>query len=76
MPPLPTLSGRQAVRVFEHLGWEVMRRRGSHMIMTKDGSLASLSVPDHPVLAKGTLRALIRTADLTVSEFITAVEEL
>ena len=76
MPPLPTLSGRQVVRVFESLGWEVARRRGSHIIMAKDGSLASLSVPDHRAVAKGTLRSLIRTADLTVSEFIAAADEL
>ena len=45
-------------------------------MLVKDGSLATLSVPDHRPLAKGTLRSLIRSADLTVSEFVTATEEL
>jgi len=76
MPPLPSLSGREVVRVFESFGWEVARQRGSHIVLVKDGSLATLSVPDHRPLAKGTLRSLIRSADLTVSEFVTATEEL
>jgi len=34
--------------------------------------MATLSVPDHKEIAKGTLRSLIRTAELTVSEFLEA----
>lgn len=36
----------------------------------KDGHLATLSVPDHRIVAKGTLRSLIRAADVTVQEFL------
>ena len=76
MPPLPSLSGREVVRVFESLGWEVARRRGSHIVLVKQGSYATLSVPDHPAVAKGTLRSLVRAAHLTVSEFIEAAAQL
>jgi predicted RNA binding protein YcfA (HicA-like mRNA interferase family) len=75
MPPLPALSGSDVVRVLEALGWEVARQRGSHIVLVKSGSRATLSVPDHRV-AKGTLRSLIRAADLTVSEFAQVAEEL
>lgn len=45
--------------------------------MLRAGSLATLSVPNHhPVVAKGTLRALIRAAELTVAEFVAACERL
>ncbi|WP_308410691.1 type II toxin-antitoxin system HicA family toxin [Fischerella thermalis] len=37
---LPVLSGREVVRVFESLGWEVVRQTGSHIIMTKTKSLS------------------------------------
>lgn len=70
---LPALSGREVVRVFESFGWAVARRRGSHVVMTKEGEIASLSVPDHREVAKGTLRSLIRSANLTVDEFVRAV---
>ena len=74
MPTLPALSSQQAVRAFEQMGWEVARRRGSHIIMIKEGHIATLSIPDHKELAKGTLRSLIRSAGLTVGEFLEAVQ--
>jgi predicted RNA binding protein YcfA (HicA-like mRNA interferase family) len=63
------------VRAFERLGWEVARQRGSHIILTKHGSIATLSVPNHAQVARGTLRSLIARAGLTVEEFIAAHEK-
>lgn len=75
MPPaLPVLKGREVVRVFEALGWQVARHSGSHIIMVKQGESATLSIPDHNEVAKGTLRSLIRAAGLTVSEFVAAMQ--
>ncbi len=70
MPALPQLSGRETAQAFELLGWKVVRQKGSHIILIKDGQVATLSVPDHKEVAKGTLRSLIRSAGLTVSEFL------
>ena len=67
---VPIMSGREVVRVFESLGWEIVRQTGSHIIMVKDSEPATLSVPDHREVAKGTLRSLIRTAGLTIDEFV------
>jgi predicted RNA binding protein YcfA (HicA-like mRNA interferase family) len=69
-PSLPVLSGREVVRAFESLGWQVARQSGSHVIMVKESEMTTLSIPDHREVAKGTLRSLIRAAGLTVSEFI------
>ena len=74
MPPVPSLSGRQVVKIFERLGWKVARQRGSHIVMVKPGHIATLSIPDHEEVAKGTLRALIKLAGLTVEEFTQAVK--
>lgn len=70
---LPVLSGREVVRIFESLGWEFARQSASHIIMVKEGESVTLSIPDHREVAKGTLRSLIRTAGLTVKEFVSAV---
>ena len=70
MPVLPVVSGRVVVRAFEKDGWNMVRQRGSHMILIKDGRMASLSVPDHKEIARGTLRSLIRSSGLTVEQFI------
>jgi predicted RNA binding protein YcfA (HicA-like mRNA interferase family) len=69
MSALPVISGRKTVRAFVALGWQVARQRGSHIIMVKEGEIATLSVPDHKEVAKGTLRSLIRAAGITVDEF-------
>ncbi len=55
MQKIPLLSGREVVKVFKHLGWEVVRRRGSHIILVKEGHIATLSVPNHREVARGTL---------------------
>jgi predicted RNA binding protein YcfA (HicA-like mRNA interferase family) len=67
---LPKLSGRAVVRAFGRDGWRIARQKGSHIILVKDGSWATLSVPDHREVAPGTLRSLIRAAGLTVEAFV------
>jgi len=74
MGKLPVFSGREVVKVFEKLGWQIARQRGSHIIMVKEGHIATLSVPDHREIARGTLRALITRAGLTVQEFVTMLK--
>lgn len=58
MPSLPVLSGQEVVRVFESFGWSVARQKSSHIIMTKEGETATLSIPNHKEVARGTLRGL------------------
>lgn len=72
MPQVPLISGREAVRIFGQFGWEIARQRGSHVILVKEGARATLSVPDHREVARGTLRGLIRAAGLTIEEFLAA----
>jgi predicted RNA binding protein YcfA (HicA-like mRNA interferase family) len=71
---LPVLSGSQIRRAFEKDGWEFSRQRGSHMILVKEGSMATLSVPNHKEVARGTLRSLIRASGLTVDEFLNLLD--
>ena len=74
MPKLPVVSGSEVVQAFEVLGWTVDRQQSSHIILVKDGEMATLSVPDHAEVAKGTLRSLIRAAGVSVAEFVTALD--
>jgi predicted RNA binding protein YcfA (HicA-like mRNA interferase family) len=67
---LPVISGRDAVKAFRKIGYELDHQTGSHMILRRRvPSHRRLTIPDHKELAKGTLRALIREAGLTVEEF-------
>ncbi|MFH1112418.1 MAG: type II toxin-antitoxin system HicA family toxin [Pseudomonadota bacterium] len=73
MGTIPVLSGKDVVRVLESLGWSVARRKGSHIVMVKQGEIATLSIPDHKEVGKGTLRSLVRSANLTMDQFIGAL---
>lgn len=54
MPPkLPVVSGAEAVRAFERLGFSVVRQRGSHIILRRGAS--GCVVPNHRELKTGTL---------------------
>ncbi len=76
MAKLPILSGAQVVGAFATLGWSVARQRGSHVIMVKEGETATLSVPDHREVARGTLRSLIRMCHASPSMNPAAVLDL
>ena len=52
MAQLPNLSGMEVVKAFEKLDWEFSRQSGSHIVMTKEGEMASLSIPKHKQVAK------------------------
>jgi len=51
-------------------GFYFIRKRGSHIILRRDKPFAQLIVPDHKELDRGTLRAIIRHADLSVKDFV------
>ncbi len=73
MASLPVLSGQEVVRVLESFGWSVARQKSSHIIMTKEGEIVTLSIPNHKEVARGTLRSPVRSANLTVDEFVKAI---
>ena len=72
MSKLPVISGREAVKFFEKLGYSLVRQRGSHMRMIhkSDSSKKPLTIPDHIELSKGLLRKLIRDAEITVQDLV------
>jgi predicted RNA binding protein YcfA (HicA-like mRNA interferase family) len=70
MSRLANISGKDAVKAFQKAGWENAGQVGSHLVMIKKGMRANLSIPQHRELSIGTLRVLIRNAEMTVDEFL------
>lgn len=70
MNKLPRVSGRECVKALGKAGFYFKRQEGSHMILRRDDPFAQVVVPDHKELDRGTLRAIIRQAGLSVDEFI------
>jgi predicted RNA binding protein YcfA (HicA-like mRNA interferase family) len=70
MAKLPVCSGAATVKAFEKAGWTMSRQKGSHVSLTKPANPVVLTVPLHRELKPGLLRGLIRSAGLSVDEFI------
>jgi len=66
---LPVISGALCVKALGKIGFEVYRQRGSHITMVRSSPPAQTTIPNHKELDRGTLRAIIRQAGLTVEEF-------
>ena len=66
MPRLPQVSGRDLVRLLHSLGYETVRQRGSHIRLRKLTTLGehNITVPDHTVVAKGTLNDILTKVSL------------
>ena len=73
MPKLPRISGREAIRALEVLGFAVVRQRGSHVMMRR-GS-AGCVVPDHRELKTGTLAGVLKQGGVAVEDFLSALEK-
>jgi predicted RNA binding protein YcfA (HicA-like mRNA interferase family) len=66
---LPVVSGKEVVKALAKIGFFIKRRKGSHIILRRNDPFAQVVVPDHPTLDRGTLRAIIRDAGLSIEEF-------
>jgi predicted RNA binding protein YcfA (HicA-like mRNA interferase family) len=72
MPKLPRISGAEAIRTLERLGFSQVRQRGSHVVMKRTGParVTGCVVPLHAELATGTLRGILKQAGVTTEEFV------
>lgn len=70
---MPHVSGAQAVRIFERLGFVLMRQNGSHIVMRK-GSAACV-VPNHKEIKIGTLAGMLRQAGVSADEFLRVLHD-
>ena len=70
MSKLPQVSGSDVVRALQKLGFTVRQQHGSHIIMRRDDPFAQTVVPNHKQIDRGTLRAILRQAEITAEEMI------
>jgi len=70
MTKLPRLSGRECATALLGAGFHLRRQHGSHLILRRNNPFAQVVVPDHQELDRGTLRAIIRQAGLSVDQFV------
>jgi predicted RNA binding protein YcfA (HicA-like mRNA interferase family) len=67
MPKLPILSAKELVKIFEKVGYSIVRQKGSHIRMyhkTKD----SITIPNHKTIGRGLLKKILRDSQITSSD--------
>jgi len=69
MAKLPSVSGKKAIKVFKRIGYQIIRKKGSHFRLHCFNK-EPLTIPDHKVLGKGLLRKLLRDSEISINEFI------
>ena len=69
MTRLPRLKGKELVRLFERIGFEITRTRGSHVFLKHaDGRVTTVPVHSGEVIGPGLLRSILRDVELSAEE--------
>ena len=68
---LPRVEGREVVRALERAGFEVVRQTGSQVHLRREADHRRVTVPVHSgrTLPPGTLKGILRDAEIEVDEF-------
>ncbi len=73
MPKLPQVSGKDAIKALQKIGFGVVGQRGSHVKLARISSdhKQTIIVPLQKIIKKGTLRnGIIKPTNLSVGDFI------
>ncbi|MCL1823597.1 MAG: type II toxin-antitoxin system HicA family toxin [Oscillospiraceae bacterium] len=68
----PVLKPQEIIRILENLGFIFKSQKGSHakyVKIQKDSPTKTVIIPMHDIVAKGTLKSIIKQAGLTIEEF-------
>ena len=69
---LPVVSGRKVIKALSKAGFQVVGRKGSHIKLKKkvNDKVFVVIVPNHAELAKGTLKSILRQANISREDFL------
>ena len=69
MAGLPMLSGRDLLKIFVALGYNITHMRGSHMRLHHP-TRKPITIPNYKSISKGLLRKILRQSNMSVKEFL------
>ncbi len=70
---LPRIDCQRLIRALKRAGFEEERQRGSHLHLRRMSDNKRVTVPVHTgrIVPVGTLRAILRDADISIDQFRT-----
>jgi predicted RNA binding protein YcfA (HicA-like mRNA interferase family) len=69
MGDFPRPSGKEMVRFLRQQGFELVRVRGSHHLLERQGLKTAVPVHGNQTLKLGTLRGILRDVHMSPAEF-------
>ena len=74
-PKLPVISGDKLIRALGKFGYVAVRQKGSHVRLRHptDHQRVPVTVPLHDEIAFGTLRRILRDANVTVEQLLSVL---
>ena len=71
MGKLRVLSGQDICRILEQHDFQIVRQRGSHIVMQRrtDFGTVTVPIPDHSEIRIGTLQSIIRQSGVPRTAF-------
>lgn len=70
MSKLPRITGKQLVAALNHLGFSVIRVKGSHHFLKhSDGRVTVVPVHGREIIGPGLLNKILRDCDITSTQF-------
>lgn len=73
MSKLPQVSGKDAIKALQKIGFRIVQQKGSHSKLSKivNNQKQTVIIPQHKVIKKGTLRnGILKPINLSVEDFI------
>ncbi len=72
MAKVPSISYLKVINALQRAGFIVVRQKGSHIRLQKriEDEVIKITVPAHKPLKRSTLSYIIKSAGLTVKEFL------
>jgi predicted RNA binding protein YcfA (HicA-like mRNA interferase family) len=68
---LPILSANEIIKALSKIGYTVDHQRGSHVVLRReDPPHRRIAIPNYDEIPRGTLRAIISEAGLTIEQFL------
>ena len=73
MTKLPLLAARKVIRALLRLGYSIDHQKGSHIVLKSEDGQRTIVVPDHDELDRGTLKAIIKQADIEIDDLLSVL---
>jgi predicted RNA binding protein YcfA (HicA-like mRNA interferase family) len=73
MMELPVVSGDQCISALEQAGYQITAIKGNHVRMGRPNRTA-VNIPRHSEFDRGAVRAILRTAEISVAQFISLLK--